>query len=91
VGDGAKGFGEIADPPPTPGSDPVVAADASPVLQLIPVVVWGGAKGSGKGEDSGRLGHFDFSGCPNQEIGWTFLFNGIIIGACSYFGADSAT
>jgi hypothetical protein len=31
------------------------------------------------------------SGCPNQEIGRTFLFGGLIIGTFSYFGADSAT
>jgi hypothetical protein len=32
-----------------------------------------------------------FSGCPNQEIGWSFLFKCLTIGICSYFGADSAT
>jgi hypothetical protein len=32
-----------------------------------------------------------FSGCPNKEIGRPFIFNGLIIGTCSYFGADSAT
>ena len=30
-------------------------------------------------------------GCPNQEIGQTFLFKGHKIGTSSYFGADSAT
>jgi hypothetical protein len=32
-----------------------------------------------------------FSGCPNQEIGQTFLFKGHKIGTSSYLGADSAT
>jgi hypothetical protein len=32
-----------------------------------------------------------FSGCPNKEIGQTFIFKGHKIGTCSYFGADSAT
>jgi hypothetical protein len=32
-----------------------------------------------------------FSGCPNKEICRPFLFNGLILGTCSYFGADSAT
>jgi hypothetical protein len=32
-----------------------------------------------------------FSGCTNQEIGWTFPFKGIIIGTLSYLGMDSAT
>jgi hypothetical protein len=32
-----------------------------------------------------------FSGCPNHEIGQTFLFKGHILGTCSYFGADYAT
>jgi hypothetical protein len=32
-----------------------------------------------------------FSGCPNQEIGWPFLFKGLKIGTSSYFGTDSAT
>jgi hypothetical protein len=32
-----------------------------------------------------------FSNCPNQEIGLPFIFKGLIIGTCSYFGADSAT
>ena len=31
-----------------------------------------------------------FSGCPNQEIGQTFLFEGHKIGTCSYFVAYSA-
>jgi hypothetical protein len=31
-----------------------------------------------------------FSGCPNQQIGWPFLLNGLIIGTCSHF-VDSAT
>jgi hypothetical protein len=31
------------------------------------------------------------SGCPNQEIGWAFLFKELIIRTSSYFGADSAT
>jgi hypothetical protein len=26
-----------------------------------------------------------FSGCPNQEVGWPFLFNGLLIGTCSTF------
>jgi hypothetical protein len=32
-----------------------------------------------------------FSGCPNQEIGWPFIFKGLIIWSSSYFGVDSAT
>jgi hypothetical protein len=32
-----------------------------------------------------------FSGCPHQEIGWLFLFKGLMIGTSSYFGVDSAT
>jgi hypothetical protein len=29
-----------------------------------------------------------FSGCPNQEIGWPFPFEGLVIGTSSYFAAD---
>jgi hypothetical protein len=32
-----------------------------------------------------------YSGCPNQEIRWSFLFKGLIIRTFSYFGLDSAT
>jgi hypothetical protein len=31
-----------------------------------------------------------FSCCPNQEIGWPFQFKGLILGTCSYFGAEAA-
>jgi hypothetical protein len=48
-------------------------------------VISGNAEGLG-GDTQGF-----FSGCPNQEIGQTFLFQGLIIGTSSYFGADSAT
>jgi hypothetical protein len=39
----------------------------------------------------GSLSSGLFSGCPNQEIGQIFLFEGHKIGTCCYFGADSAT
>jgi hypothetical protein len=32
-----------------------------------------------------------FQWLPNQEIGRTFLFKGLVIGTSSYFGADSTT
>jgi hypothetical protein len=32
-----------------------------------------------------------FSGCPNQELGWPFLFKILILGACSYFGVDTGS
>jgi hypothetical protein len=32
-----------------------------------------------------------FCGCPNIEIRWPFLFNGLRLRTCSYFGADSTT
>jgi hypothetical protein len=35
--------------------------------------------------------HSFSSGCSNQEIGWPFIFQGLIIGAFSYFSADFAT
>ena len=37
------------------------------------------------------LGSDFISGCPNQEIGQTFLFKDHKRGTYSYFGADSAT
>jgi hypothetical protein len=32
-----------------------------------------------------------FSGCPNLETGYLFLFKGLRIGISSYVGVDSAT
>jgi hypothetical protein len=31
-----------------------------------------------------------FSGCPKQQIGVPFQFEGLAIGTCSHFGVDSA-
>jgi hypothetical protein len=44
---------------------------------------------SGMQPPRGSLPRCLFNGCSNQEIWWPFLFKGLIIGTCSYFGAYS--
>jgi hypothetical protein len=70
---------------PRPLSSPILPSTSTkPARYLHPLSTPPSKRtaGDGLGQHSSGV----FSGCPNQEIGWPFLFHDSMTGTCSYWG-----